>query len=74
MLPDNFLIENSFACEQNFPGGKYLKNNDIKKSKIWEMLFNLATLPNNRTYRLNIKIVESGISTIVDKKLIFEII
>jgi len=41
LLPDNFLIENSFASEKNFPGGKYLKINDAKKSKIWEKLFDL---------------------------------
>lgn len=41
LLPDNFLIENSFASEQNFPGGKYLKIIDTKKNKIWEKLFDL---------------------------------
>ena len=34
----------------------------------------LSTLPINRTYRLKIKIVESGITTIVDDKYIFEIV
>jgi len=31
-------------------------------------------LPANRTYKLKIKIVESGVSTIIDDKLIFEIV
>jgi len=35
---------------------------------------NLNTLPANRTYKLKIKIVEGGISTIIDDKLIFEIV
>jgi hypothetical protein len=34
----------------------------------------LNSLPINRTYKLKIKVIESGISTIVDNKLIFEII
>lgn len=41
LLPDKFLIDNSFASEQEFPGGKYLKIDDAKKSKIWESLFDL---------------------------------
>ena len=38
--------------------------------------FNLdtSTYPINRTYKLKLKIVESGISTIIDDKLIFEIV
>ena len=43
LLPNSFLIENYFASEQNFPGGKYLKINDDKKSKIWEKLFDLPS-------------------------------
>jgi hypothetical protein len=34
----------------------------------------LNSLPTNRTYKLKLKIVESGISTIIDDKLIFEIV
>jgi hypothetical protein len=34
----------------------------------------LNTLPINRTYLLKLKIVENGISTIIDDKLIFEIV
>lgn len=41
LLPDTFLIDNSFASEQHYPGGKYLKIKDSKKSIIWESLFNL---------------------------------
>lgn len=43
LLPENFLIDNSFASEKNFPAGKYLKINDAKKCKIWESLFNLSS-------------------------------
>jgi hypothetical protein len=42
LLPEKFLTENSFANEQQFPGGKYLKIKDSKKSKIWESLFELS--------------------------------
>lgn len=41
LLPHKFLIENSFASEQSYPAGKYLKINDRKKSKLWESLFDL---------------------------------
>jgi hypothetical protein len=34
----------------------------------------LSTLPINRTYLLKLKIVEGGISTIIDDELKFEII
>jgi hypothetical protein len=34
----------------------------------------LSTLPINRVYKLKLKIVESGISTVIDDKLIFEIV
>jgi predicted ATPase len=41
LLPDEFLLSNSFANEINSPAGKYLKINDTKKSKIWLKLFDL---------------------------------
>lgn len=41
LLPDEFLLSNSFANEKNSPAGKYLKINDSKKSKIWQKLFAL---------------------------------
>jgi hypothetical protein len=34
----------------------------------------LNTLPINRTYLLKLEIIESGISTIIDEKLTFEIV
>lgn len=42
LLPSKFLVENHFASEQTFPGGKYLKIKDSKKDKIWESLFDLS--------------------------------
>ncbi|WP_312081802.1 AAA family ATPase [Empedobacter sp.] len=41
LLPNEFLLSNSFANEKNSPAGKYLKINDSKKSKIWQKLFDL---------------------------------
>ncbi|MCD9855869.1 ATP-binding protein [Epilithonimonas sp. JDS] len=41
LLPQNFLLENLFASENDYPGGKYLKINDKKKNKIWLSLFDL---------------------------------
>lgn len=41
LLPEKFLIDNSYASEKNSPAGKYLKINDSKKNKIWEDLFAL---------------------------------
>jgi len=41
LLPEEFLLSNSFANEKNSPAGKYLKINDSKKSKIWQKLFDL---------------------------------
>jgi hypothetical protein len=37
-------------------------------------IMDLSTLSINRVYKLKIKIVESGISTVIDDKLIFEIV
>ena len=37
-------------------------------------IIDLNSLPANRTYKLKLKIVESGISTLIDDKLIFQII
>lgn len=42
LLPEAFLLKNSFASEQNSPAGKYLKIIDSKKNKIWGKLFDLS--------------------------------
>jgi hypothetical protein len=42
LLPRQFLLDNNFASEQSFPGGKYIKIKDNKKNKIWESLFDLS--------------------------------
>ena len=54
-----------------FPFGEYTKVSCDNQSNYFKM--DLSTLPINRTYRLNIKIVEDGISTIIDDRFIFEI-
>jgi AAA15 family ATPase/GTPase len=42
LLPSIFLVANSFAVEQDSPAGRYLKINNQKKNRIWEMLFDLS--------------------------------
>jgi hypothetical protein len=37
-------------------------------------ILDLATLPMHRTYKLKLKIIDAGITTIIDDKLIFEIV
>ena len=54
-----------------FPFGEYTKVSCDNESNYFKM--NLSTLPMNRAYRLKIKIVEDGISTVIDDRFIFEI-
>jgi len=35
---------------------------------------NLNSFPKNRTYKLKLKVIESGISTIIDEKYIFDLV
>ena len=67
-----YQIEDYITGEAIFPFGNYTKVSCDSTSNYFIM--DLSTLPINRTYRLKIKIIESGISTIVDDKYIFEIV
>jgi hypothetical protein len=67
-----YQIEDYITGEAIFPFGNYTKVSCDSTSNYFIM--DLSTLSINRTYRLKIKIIESGISTIVDDKYIFEIV
>jgi hypothetical protein len=67
-----YQIEDYITGEAIFPFGNYTKLSCDSTSNYFIM--DLATLPINRTYRLKIKIIESGITTILDDKYIFEIV
>jgi hypothetical protein len=67
-----YQLEDYKTDEIIFPFGDYTKISCDSTSNYF--LMDLSTLPINRTYVLKLKIVESGISTIIDDKLIFEII
>jgi hypothetical protein len=67
-----YQIEDYITGETIFPFGDYTKVSCDSTSNYFIM--DLSTLPINRTYRLKIKIIESGITTIVDDKYIFEIV
>jgi hypothetical protein len=67
-----YQIEDYITNEIIVPFGDYSKLSCDNTSNY----FNLDTsaYSYNRTYKLKLKIVESGISTIIDDKLIFEIV
>ena len=67
-----YQLEDYKTGEVIFPFGDYTKVSCDTTSNYFIM--DLNTLPINRTYLLKLKIVESGISTIIDDKLIFEIV
>ncbi len=67
-----YQVEDYITGEIIFPFGEYTKVSCDSTSNYFIM--DLNTLPINRTYVLKLKIVESGISTIIDDKLIFEIV
>jgi hypothetical protein len=67
-----YQLEDYKTDEIIFPFGDYTKVSCDSISNYF--LMDLSTLPINRTYVLKLKIVENGISTIIDDKLIFEII
>ncbi len=67
-----YQVEDYKTGEVIFPFGDFTKVSCDSTSNYFIM--DLSTLPINRTYKLKLKIVESGISTIIDDKLIFEII
>ena len=67
-----YQLEDYTTQEIIFPFGNYTKISCDSTSNYFVM--DLSTLPINRTYLLKLKIVEGGISTIIDDKLKFEII
>jgi hypothetical protein len=67
-----YELEDYKTGEIIFPFGDFTKVSCDSTSNYFVM--DLSTLPLNRTYKLTIKIVESGISTVIDDKFIFEII
>lgn len=66
-----YQLEDYKTGEVIYPFGEYTKISCDSTSNYFNMSLN--SLPIYRTYKLKIKIVESGISTIIDDKLIFEI-
>ena len=67
-----YQLEDYVTGEVIYPFGEYTKVSCDATSNYFKM--DLNTLPINRTYKLKLKVVESGVSTIIDDKLIFEII
>ena len=67
-----YELEDYKTGEIIFPFGDFTKVSCDSTSNYFVM--DLSTLPLNRTYKLTIKIIESGISTVIDDKFIFEII
>jgi hypothetical protein len=66
-----YQLEDYKTGEVIYPFGNYTKVSCDSTSNYFNMSLN--TLPINRTYKIKIKIIEDGISTIIDDKLIFEI-
>jgi hypothetical protein len=67
-----YQLEDYKTGEIIFPFGQYTKLSCDSISNYFVM--DLNTLPINRTYLLKLEIIESGISTIIDEKLTFEIV
>lgn len=67
-----YQLEDYKTGEVVYPFGDYTKISCDSTSNYFNMSLN--TLPINRTYKLKIKVIEDGISTIIDDKLIFEIV
>lgn len=67
-----YQVEDYVTGEIIFPFGDFTKVSCDSTSNYFKM--DLSTLPINRTYRLKIKIIEDGVSTILDEKHVFEII
>jgi hypothetical protein len=67
-----YQLEDYKTGEIIFPFGQYTKLSCDSISNYFIM--DLNTLPINRTYLLKLEIIESGISTIIDEKLTFEIV
>jgi hypothetical protein len=67
-----YQLEDYVTGEVIYPFGTYTKVSCDSTSNYFNM--NLNTLPANRMYKIKLKIVESGVTTLIDDKLIFEIV
>ena len=67
-----YQLEDYVTGETIYPFSDYTKLSCDSISNYFDL--ELSTLPVYRTYRIKIKIVKDGISTILDDKLIFEIV
>ena len=67
-----YQLEDYVTGEVIYPFGTYTKISCDITSNYFNM--NLNTLPANRMYKIKLKIVEGGITTLIDDKLIFEIV
>ena len=67
-----YQLEDYITGEIILPFGSYTKVSCDSTSNYFIM--NLNTLPKNRTYKLKLKVIESGISTIIDEKYIFDLV
>jgi hypothetical protein len=67
-----YQIEDYVTGDVIFPFGDYTKISCDSNGNYFKM--DLSTLPENRTYKVKLKVIESGISTIIDEKYVFEII
>ena len=74
-LPENstyYQLEDYVTGEVIFPFGEYTKVSCDSISNYFDM--DLNSLSANRVYKLKLKIEENNISTIIDEKMVFEII
>lgn len=67
-----YQLEDYITGEVIFPFDEYTKVSCDSTSNFFDM--DLQSVPTARVYKLKIKIEENGISTIIDNKIIFEII
>lgn len=67
-----YQLEDYITGEIIFPFGEYTRVSCDSTSNYFNINFN--SIPKNRTYKLKLKIVESGISTIIDDKYIFDLV
>jgi len=67
-----YQLEDYITNDVIFPFGEYTKISCDNTSNYF--ILDLNTLPLYRTYRLKLKIIDDGISTIIDDKLTFQIV
>lgn len=67
-----YQLEDYITGEIILPFGEYTKVSCDSTSNYFIM--NLNSFPKNRTYKLKLKVIESGISTIIDEKYIFDLV